>query len=232
MRGMRMRWLPNIPLTIRQRVPDINVTSPDGWDALRATPGAFHLADTREQLDRNAFTEPFTSRAAAIADILDSFAPTTVASYGVGTGHVELNLAAIRPQWHLICTDTAPAATQRLARLFPEADVRLRPLTDGPVEADVHLMYRVDTELTDKAWRQVLARFAAVPVLFVPGGPLEWAVIRDQWRHRKTTVPGGWLRTSARLSGLFPARPQQIDAAGMPAWLYTPITSRPATSER
>src|SRR5213078_3904021 len=107
-------------------------------------------------------------RAREIDRLLDAKGVKTLASYGVGGGPLELWLQRLRPERRLLLTDYAPQTVERLRRLFPEADVRVHDLArDPPLEADGHLPHRVDTELTNREWRELLRRFADETLLVV-----------------------------------------------------------------
>lgn len=55
-------------------------------------------------------------------------------------------------------------------------------LTDPPVEADLHLLHRVDTEFENKQWRGILDRFADVRVLFAAAEILSPGVLLGELR--------------------------------------------------
>jgi len=124
----------------------------------------------------------------------------------VGAAYVELNLARAYPEGKLICTDFAPQTVERLAVLFPEADVRLSDLRDdSPLPADLHLLHRVDTELPNREWRQVLARFRA-PVLLVATELLDWVALSRELRRRlarSDAARAGYIRTEAAMRSLW-----------------------------
>ncbi|HEX6391349.1 MAG TPA: hypothetical protein VFZ89_17935, partial [Solirubrobacteraceae bacterium] len=96
------------------------------------------------------------------------------------------------------------------AGLFPEAGVRTHDLLrDPPLEADVHLLHRVDTELTDAEFRAVLRRFAGERLLVVATGvvsPLDVALtLLQRVRRRGHLTSAGWARNRAAFEALWAA---------------------------
>jgi hypothetical protein len=196
----------------------------EAWDALRTrTDGAFSLAATREELERTAESRPeIGERARAIERWLGQHDVGTLASYGVGGGVLEAWLLRLRPERRLLLTDYAPDTVERLRGLFPECGiVRHDLLRDAPLEADAHLFHRVDTELTDRQWREVLDRFAAETILIVAtevataGRLVQELLLRA--RNRNLTR-AGWLRTRGsfevlweRTHGAEPLRLHDLD---------------------
>src|SRR2546430_564364 len=84
-----------------------------------------------------------------------------------GAAFVELNLARVKPDLDLVCTEFAPRTLARLRHLFPEAEVRRHDLlVDPPVAADLHLFHRVDAELSKRQWRSMLPLYRE-PILLV-----------------------------------------------------------------
>jgi hypothetical protein len=147
-----------------------DLVRPEAWDALRTqTDGPFGLAATREDWERVADERPeIRDRAAAINELLDRRGVSRLASYGVGGAPLECWLKRLAPPRELIVTEYAPATVERLGEVFPEADVRAHDLfADPPVDADLHLFHRVDTEFTNRQWRAIFQACRAVPVLLV-----------------------------------------------------------------
>jgi hypothetical protein len=207
-------FLSRIPLTIAHQYdfgddagrvgPDL--VNPASWDAVRRTAGPFGLPATRAEWERAAARPEYETRAATIARIAKELGARRLCSYGVGAAYVELNLARAYPEGKLICTDFAPQTVERLAVLFPEADVRLSDLRDdSPLPADLHLLHRVDTELPNREWRQVLARFRA-PVLLVATELLDWVALSRELRRRlarSDAARAGYIRTEAAMRSLW-----------------------------
>jgi hypothetical protein len=141
--------------------------SPDAWDALRRGDDSFGLPASRVEWEAAAARSGLEQRAVAVARVAEELGARRVCSYGVGTGMFEWNLHRVAPQLELECTDFAPLAVARLAGHFDavrlvEHDLR----ADPPRDADLHLLNRVDTELSDEEWPVVFARFQE-PVLVV-----------------------------------------------------------------
>jgi len=127
-------------------------------------------------------------------------------SYGVGTAALERAIVREACRLELTCTDYAPQTVARLQTLFPEAlVVRHDLLADGPLPADLHLLYRIDTEFSNAQLRRIFARFEE-PVVVVPAlllGPrvLGREVYLRLFRPRATRA--GWVRTKAALRALW-----------------------------
>jgi len=198
-----------IPLTIRhvydfgtdRSLVGDDLVRPEAWDALRVhTDGPFSLPASRGAWERSALERPeLVARAAAISTWADQAGGVRLASYGVGGATLEYLLWRERPDRELIISDYTPATVERLAGLFPEADVRrFDLLADAPLNADVHLFHRVDTELTNAQWQVLLGRrFATERVLVVATEVanlrrMSWEV-RSRLSRRPTTR-AGWLR--------------------------------------
>lgn len=184
--------------------PDL--VRPDAWDALRETPGPFELPATREDWERKAETPELAARARDVAALAARLGATRVCSYGAGNAGLELLLSRAAPDLLITCTDFTPRTVARLAALFPEADVIGHDLvTDPPLRADLHVMHRIDTELGNTAWRDVLARYRE-PVLFVPGLVLTFPVLLKELARRlrrPRAARAGYFRTRDALRSLW-----------------------------
>lgn len=147
-----------------------NLVRPEAWDALRTqTDGPFALPATREQWELVADERrDIRDRAKAIDELAERRGVKRLASYGVGGAPLECWLQRLRPDRELVVTEYAPSTVERLEQVFPEAEVRRHDLfVDPPVEADLHLFHRIDTEFSNKQWRSIFESFRAVPVLLV-----------------------------------------------------------------
>ena len=187
-----------------------DLVRPEAWDALRTrTTGPFAMARSRNEWERQADGRPeIAERCRAIDAWLEERRVRRLASYGVGGAVVELWLHRLRPERHMTLTDYAPEGVARLSRLFPEADVRLHDLlSDPPLDADLHLFHRVDTELTNEQWRTVLRRYSAEPVLVVVTEVLSLREIPTRLRAlaRQGRSRAGWVRNRDALESLFGA---------------------------
>lgn len=179
---------------------------PDAWDAVRETQGPFALPASREEWERAGDLEDLRSRAESVVAVAHELGASSLASYGVGTALLELNVNRLAPGLRLTCTDYAPRSVKRLGSLFPEAHVVCHDFArEAPVEADLHLMHRLDAELCDEAWRTVFPRFRE-PILFVPNVVLDLSSgLRElgrRFRHRGLTR-AGWFRNEVALRSLW-----------------------------
>jgi hypothetical protein len=174
------------------------------------TDGPFSLPADRAAGEQQALSRPeLADRARAINAWADGAGAGRLASYGVGGASLEYLLWRGRPERSVVVCDYTPAAVARLSAIFPEADVRrFDLLTDAVLEADVHLLHRVDTEFTNAQWQTLLARFAGRRVLVVA---TEVATLRRMsWEVRRRfsrtpTTRAGWLRNRAAFERLWRA---------------------------
>ena len=95
-----------------------NLLRPEAWDALRTqTSGPVALP-----ADRNAFeadNPTLCERAEALSTWLDQLGVGCLASYGVGTGGLELCLHRLAPAPQLVVTEYARETVARLAQKVP-----------------------------------------------------------------------------------------------------------------
>jgi hypothetical protein len=202
----------------------------EAWDALRTrTDGVFSLARSRDELERTADARPeIGDRARTIERWLAQRGVVSLASYGVGGGVLEAWLLRLNSKRPLVLTEYAPETVERLRELFPEADVMQHDLLrDPPLEADVHLFHRVDTEFTDAEWREVLRRFEAETILIV-ATEVATAVRFTQellLRLRKRNLTrAGWLRTRGSFESLWSAthHAEPLRLNDLDGWALTP----------
>ena len=198
------------------------------WDAVRAQPGIFGMPESAEAWARDSKLYGLAPRAQSVAAELRALGATRICSYGVGVGYFERNLLEVAPQLELVCTEVTPRALVALRSFFEgratvvEHDFRV----DAPLPCDVHLLHRVDTELSNEEWPDVLARFRE-PVVLVQGGLLDvrsaLAEARTRLLHRGATF-SGWLRTRDSMRALWSAthEDRRFDAAGLPGYVLTP----------
>lgn len=213
----------------RQFVGDDLVT-PSAWDSLRVdTAGPFALASSREELERQAAARTeLADRARAVDAWLDASGAGKVASYGVGAAVLEWWLMRESPERDLLLADYAPRTLERLEALFPGVEVQRHDLlSDGPLPADAHLFHRIDTELSDEEWRDLLRRFSTATILVVA---TEVATARRLLSElllrvrRRRLSRAGWLRTRDAFEALWqethdaePLRVHDLDG-----WALTP----------
>ena len=183
-----------------------DLIQPRAWDAARDLPGPFGLPESRAEWERLARQPELERRAADVVAVIRRLGARSLCSHGVGTGSLEFNVNRLAPDVTLTCTDYAPRATERLQRLFVEAQVIAHDLAvDEPPRADLHLMHRIDTELDTSSWKLVFARFFE-PILVVPtllldlGRMLKELALRVV-RPRATRA--GWFRTEDAFRALW-----------------------------
>ena len=213
-----------------------DLTNPESWDILRTkTSGAFSLPATREEFVRAATQQAdIAARASAIDEWLDKQGANAVASYGVGGAALEWCMYQLRPDRELIITDYGEATVERLAEVFPEAQVRYHDLLrDGPLAADAHLFHRIDTEFSNQELLGVLRRFGSASILVVVARVLDTrGLLREVLNRPRLKLRGasraGFIRTSAAFDALW--RPthlaQRIRVNDLDAWSLVPRAQR------
>jgi hypothetical protein len=183
-----------------------DLVRPEAWDAARDIQGPFGLPGSRVEWERVAGNDENRRRARDVLRVVERFGARSVCSYGVGTAGVELALTQLAPDLELICTEFAPRTLARLRGLFPEAKVVRHDLrVEAPLQGDLHLLHRIDSELSNRDWPGVLGRFHE-PVLLVPTvilgvGETAKALLRRIARPSATRA--GCLRNEAALRALW-----------------------------
>jgi hypothetical protein len=181
----------------------------EAWDALRLnTDGPFSVPATRAAWEQAAEGRPeIRERAERIVAIARERGVRRLASYGAGAAVLELWMQRSAPDIELILTDYAEGTVERVAAIFPEAQVvRHDLLADPPLDADLHLFHRIDTELTNSQWRDVLRRFASVPVLVVATEIIELDRALKEIARRlrvRNLSRAGWLRTRGAFEAIY-----------------------------
>lgn len=146
-------------------------------------------------------------RAQAIDVWLAAEAAGSVGSYGAGGASLEFLLWRAAPQRQLVVSDYGPDTVARLAAVFAEVEVRrFDLLADDPLDVDVHLFHRIDTELGNQTWRRVLARFGRAHILLVATEVI--SARRASWELRTRlrnphATKAGWLRNRAAFERLW-----------------------------
>jgi hypothetical protein len=202
--------------------------SPEAWDAVRRLPGAFRLPDSRQEWLAAGSAEPYISRATAVVEQARTLGARSLCSHGVGTALLEQQVQRLAPELALTCTDFAPDTVERLRSLFDGVELMRSDLrdVDSLPQADLHLMHRLDQELSREEWRTVFASLDAA-VLFVPSEILTpVAAVKELVRRvlRPRATSAGLFRNEAALRDLwsvwFEDRPVAVaDEAG---FLLTP----------
>ncbi len=221
-------------LTIRhrfdfeQRLP-AGLDSPDTWDTLRSRVDAFGLPASRDAWEAAAAASGLEPRAEAIARIVRALGSRTICSYGVGAGLLEWNLHRLAPELRLTCTDFAPVSVARLRAHFEGVRVVRHDFrTDPPLQSDLHLLHRVDTELSEAEWAGVFARFHE-PVLVVATELVGLRALAREFVTRALhprAEAAGWIRNEAALRALWDRShdDHRVEVADLTGYL---LTSRP-----
>lgn len=216
LQGMRL----TIPHYFRLPI-DLGLDDAEGWDALRMTPSPFAVPATRAEWEHAADARPeLAARAEVIASVAEGLGADVVASYGVGAALMERHLVGRVDR--LVCSDYTPETMRRVRDYLPAAEVKVHDLmADPPLDADLHVFHRVDTEFTDAQWHELLSRFPA-PVLFAISelaGPK--AVVREAITRLRGGKEVGWLRNEAAFRALVPERfsVQRLRIGDLPGFL-------------
>jgi hypothetical protein len=186
-----------------------DLVRPEAWDALRTrTDGPFSMASTQAEAQARALADPsLVARAQALSRWLADVGARRLASYGAGAGLIEVLVSREPDAPSLVLTDYGPETVDRLRHVLPDAEiVRHDLLADPPLDADVHLFHRIDTEFDNRQLRAILRRFADRRVLVVATGtvsPRE-ALHEVAYRLRNRHVSrAGWRRTAATFEALW-----------------------------
>lgn len=207
-----------------------DLVRPEAWDALRTgTSGAFSVAEDRAGLERQADErDDLRERAHALHGWLTAREIRRFASYGAGGAVLELWLHRLDPARQMVLTEYAPSTAERLAAIFPEAEVRRHDLlADVPLDVELHLFHRIDTELTDRQWRQVLRRFSDREVLVVATEVIDWRRAAQETAKRlrgRGVSRAGWIRNRASFEHLWRTAhdPAPLRLADLEAWHLRP----------
>jgi hypothetical protein len=191
----------------RELVGD-DLVRPEAWDRLRTqTHGPFAMATTRDGLEAQADErEEIGERMRVVSAWLDANGVQSLASYGAGGGIAELWLLRHAPARRLVATDYGEVTIERLRTVLPELEVvRHDLLADGPLDADVHLFHRIDTEFSNRQFRAVLNRFASARLLIVATQITSVQGAIDEMRKamRPNTSRAGWARTRGAFEALW-----------------------------
>jgi hypothetical protein len=203
---------------------------PESWDSLRTrTSGPFSIASDRDELEAQADAHPeIGERMRQVDALLRERGPRSLVSYGAGGALPELWLLRIDPERRLVVTDYAPETVERLRELLPEVEVQRHDLlTDSPVEGDVHLFHRIDTELDNHQWRGVYRRFAGRTVVVVatevvPGNEIPARLLATVRKRHETHA--GWSRTAGAFESLWRKthRGTHVDLVDLEGWVLDP----------
>jgi hypothetical protein len=207
-----------------------DLVRPEAWDALRMrSDGPFAMARTQDEAQRLALANPdIVARADALSAWLAREGVARMVSYGAGGGTLELLVSRHPGAPDLVLTDYGPETVQMLRDILPNAEIfRHDLLSDPPLDGDVHLFHRIDTEFDNRQLRSVLRRFADRRVLVIATGAITVPEgLREVvYRLRNRNVSNaGWRRTRATFEALWQrthhARP--LTFHDLPAWDLTP----------
>jgi hypothetical protein len=207
-----------------------DLVRPEAWDALRLqTSGPFGLPADRLVWEAQADAAAhLAQRAIALLQWIRSAGASSVASYGVGTAMLELHLHRLDRDMRLSLTDYAPETVRRLGSLFQDVEIVHHDLLrDGPLDVDLHVLHRVDSELSDRQWRELLGRFRASRMLVIATevASVRRVLLELAFRaSRRRASRAGWLRTRAAFEALWPPThsAQLTRIADLWAWDLTP----------
>ena len=231
-RRMRWRWPVTRPHYFdfgddRDLVGD-NLVRPEAWDALRiGGSSAFALPATRQEWEREVDAQDeIADRARAIDRWLGEGRISSLASYGVGAAVLERWLNRLQPERRLVLGEYGPETVRRLSGIFSEAEVHRHDLLrDPPLDADLHLFHRIDTEFSNSDWRRILDGFRSQRVLFVASDllTLELDAVEEQARERGGTW-AGYLRNWPAFKRLWRRthRATALNVGDLAAWDLEP----------
>lgn len=230
--GLRLTIRHYYDFGVDRHIVGDDLVNPEAWDGLRTkTSGVFAIPSTRDEFIRVAEGRAdIGARASAIDGWLTKQGTHVVASYGVGAAALEWWLYKLRPTRKLIVTDYGEKTVGRLATLFPEAESRYHDLLrDEPLSADAHLFHRIDTELDDRAWRDVFARFAEARVLVVATEVLDVKRSLLELKNRpilrrRRASRAGFMRTRGAFEALWEQThlAQRLRMHDLQAWALSP----------
>jgi hypothetical protein len=212
----------------RELVGD-DLVSPSSWDALRVgTAGPFSLPPTPDEWQSQADERPeLRARATEILAVADGVGARRIVSYGVGAALLEAWLTRLGEDRELVLTDYAPETVERLRSVTDLEVVRHDLLSDPPLDADLHLFHRIDTELTNRQWRAVMKGFRDVTVLVaateIIGLGRVVAELRGRLRRSKRTR-AGWMRTRPAFESLWSPThdAEAVELGDLHGWLLRP----------
>lgn len=217
----------------------VDLTKPDGWDAVRSTAGNFFMPTERSVWQRMCETPiahdsgvgDLPSRAYSVLDLLEkhNFSKQLI-SFGVGLGALEYHVKRLKPDLKVYCSDFNVEAVERLKAVFNECDGiyrfdlmagSYRQVFPGVQDGALLMIHRMDPHLNDEQWIQVFHRLAedtARNILFVPHRLLTLRYLieskRREYFHRMIRTPlalSGMVRTLHRWLHLWGEHYELID---------------------
>jgi hypothetical protein len=215
----------------RELVGD-NLLRPEAWDALRTqSSGPFSLPATRAEFERVATErDDLRLRAEAIDAWLTDQGVERLVSYGAGGASLEYWLHSLTPERKIVVTDYAPATVERLRSVFPEVETyRHDLLADLPLDGDMHMFHRIDTEFTNRQMRAVLQRFRERRVLLVAAEIADLRRVITELRAlpynlRRRSSRAGVMRTAGAFEALWRGTHQgnRLQLHNFAAWSLEP----------
>lgn len=114
-------------------------------------------------------------------------------------------LHRLRKERKLIITEYGSKTLERLRSVLPQVEVVFHDLRwDEPLAADVHLLHRVDTELSNAEWGRVFERFASEHVLVVADVLTLRGVFAElRTRRRAGATSAGFVRSRSAIEALW-----------------------------
>jgi hypothetical protein len=134
-------------------------------------------------------------------------------------------------------TDYGPATTARLGGVFPAVEVRRHDLRrDDPIESDVHLFHRIDTELDNHEWRAVFERFRHAEILLVATEVLDVRALAFELYGRIAKLGrasrAGFVRNRAAFEALWRSTHvgDPLEMHDLHAWALSPRSNQAPTT--
>lgn len=222
-----------LPVSIRRYELGLNLGNSGAWDRLRETDPSYSTGGSRgDWIERANESTAVASRARALAAVIRPLQASSIVSYGSGTCILEWHLSSFLDA-RIVCADYAVRTVERMRHLFPEAEHVVHDLgEDDPIEADLHILHRVDSEFDDARLSLILHRFRQ-PVLLVAAEPALTPRLWLTYKRRARSPdfgPVGWCRTRASLERLWRSSHEatSVEVCGRDAWLLRPVRSAPA----
>lgn len=177
----------------------------------------FYIPENRTAWLEKGFKKPWLPRQAQdIINLANKINLSKIISFGVGGAWLEYNIKKIEPLLYLVCSDCTPQAIARLKKIFTECDeIKEFDIKNSSWSSEnaLYLFYRVDTDLSNKEWKQVFANMNKSNIryiLFVPSlilNPKIWlqekiAFLRCKIKKKPISF-AGYIRTKDTLRSLF-----------------------------
>ena len=209
-----------------------DLVRPEAWDALRTqTSGAFALAETREEWERTADEHPeLEARARRLDEVFDAprgarrSPPTASAAPRSSAGSSASRRSA---------TSSSPTTRRRRSsgcgRSSPRPSACVHDLSaDPPLEADLHLFHRIDTEFDEPRAGRRSSSASRARADRVRGGRAGRSPRRAGGGAARAAGAGasraGWVRTRPAIEALWRQTHTAVpvDVGDLPAWELGP----------